>query len=56
MLRPGAKLQSLTFKAEARIYYPEQGKDYAETVEVEALLHSDGQTLIITDVSIVEET
>lgn len=56
MLRPGAKLVSLSFIANARVYYPEQGKDYPESVEVDAILHPDGETLIITDVSIVEET
>lgn len=43
-------LINLKFKAEARYYVEEQGKDYPVQVEVTALLHNDGQTLIVTDV------
>jgi hypothetical protein len=49
------KLVALIFKAEGRYYIEEQGKDYPVEVEVRALLHSDGQTLIITDVTPIEE-
>ncbi len=49
-------LRQLTFKAEARYYYEEQGKDYPVQVQVTAILHNDGETLIVTDITPCESS
>ena len=50
------KLRSLTFKAEAVYWHEDMGDEVTRTVEVRAILHADGETLIVTDITPVEET
>lgn len=54
MLKVNQKLQSLTIRGKALIYNKDQGREYFEDVEIDLLIHINGQDLILNEITIVE--